>query len=101
MKNSWRLPTVAARDQKLVCAGPYKIFRHPIYFFVLGTNLALALCLPGPMTAALVLISVPVFRHFAIVEEAWMRQRFGDEYERYMERVPRWGLSWPKSRPGS
>lgn len=75
----------------LVTQGMYAHCRNPMYFanaFLLA-GLALA-----SNSWVFVLVGVPLvlFMHRAIVaaEEAFLRGKFGIEYEEYCQRVPRW-----------
>jgi protein-S-isoprenylcysteine O-methyltransferase Ste14 len=77
--------------KKLVVNGPYRIVRNPMYWSV----------------AFVMLGEAAVFRSFALVElaaafalgvilfvllyeEPTLREKFGEEYEAYRKRVPRW-----------
>ncbi len=82
---------------KLVTSGPYAYVRNPLYlgnfltalgFTVaftgknsLGTKCALAACALGSMAA----LYATIIPH----EEEYLRERFGEEFDRYCERVPR------------
>ncbi len=74
----------------LVMRGPYRVTRHPIYTGVLG-------CLWGVVLAADsaaglltwgVFFSAMIYAH-TLAEEALLRERFGEAYERYRREVPR------------
>ena len=76
-------------DFTLRTDGPYAITRNPqytgsfpVYFGVaIGTNSLLALVAAALMCTTLVVM--------VLAEESWLRERFGDEYDRYCQRVPR------------
>jgi protein-S-isoprenylcysteine O-methyltransferase Ste14/uncharacterized membrane protein len=75
----------------LVTTGPFAWSRNPIYL-----ALALLLVSLGIWTRnAWLLVLLPptlllVTRHVIRREEAYLCQRFGERYQRYRERVPRW-----------
>jgi len=86
--SNWSGTVTVKENHALVRTGPYAWVRHPIYTgllaAILGTGIArgelrgvwaLALC-----TAA--------FVSKLRTEERWMREVFGDEYERYRAAVP-------------
>ena len=78
---------------KLETDGPYAFVRHPIY--LAGVPLLLGTCLlysqvTGPdLVAGLVLLAL---FHLRVVrgEEPALRRQFGQSYEKYCRRVPRW-----------
>jgi protein-S-isoprenylcysteine O-methyltransferase Ste14 len=82
---------------KLVTAGPYAYVRNPLYLGNFITAAGFAIAFTGdnsPATRrALVFGSLCVMAavYAAIVphEEAFLRERFGEAFDRYCERVPR------------
>ena len=77
--------------QHLVVAGPYRHVRNPMISGLLFILLAEALffgSLPlwGLLAFAFILNSV----YIPLVEERGLEKRFGDEYRRYKQHVPRW-----------
>ena len=85
-RNWGRLITVQA-DHQLIRKGPYSIVRHPIYSgFMLATfGTALAIGEVGGLVAtALVVIS---WGYKSTLEEGYMIEHFGAEYEQYRQQV--------------
>jgi protein-S-isoprenylcysteine O-methyltransferase Ste14 len=75
----------------LVTVGPYARSRHPMFvgFTAMYVGSALLLNMTWPLLvlpAVIVLLNVTVVR----CEEGYMRRTFGQAYERYCARVPRW-----------
>jgi protein-S-isoprenylcysteine O-methyltransferase Ste14 len=76
---------------KLVARGPYRYVRNPM---ITGVGMILA----GQalfFRSWWIAIQLGVFAvvnaiYFPLVEEPGLRRRFGDEYEEYRSRVPRW-----------
>ena len=71
-------------------SGIYSFIRNPLYAgsFILGAGG----CIIGrdPLFAALFFILFPLIYHGVIKgEEAWLIGRYGDDYRRYLEEVPR------------
>jgi protein-S-isoprenylcysteine O-methyltransferase Ste14 len=77
--------------RRFVVVGPYRWVRNPMY-------LAVFLVLAGE---TLLFLSVPLLAYLAVVatgvhvfvvghEEPALADRFGDDYEAYRRRVPRW-----------
>jgi protein-S-isoprenylcysteine O-methyltransferase Ste14 len=87
----------AVTAPKLVTEGPYGHVRNPLYIgnFVTAAGFALAftgrnscaarLALAGGSLAAMAAVYAIIVPH----EEAFLRSKFGEEFERYCERVPR------------
>ena len=75
----------------LVTSGPFRISRNPIYLALSLLVLALGLWMrnawmPLLLPPTLLALHLLVIRR----EERYLRLRFGDRYERYRARVPRW-----------
>jgi len=77
--------------ERLVVAGPYRRWRHPM---ITGVTFALAgLTLIARSTGIAIELAVFVAAnaiYLPLVEEPALVRRFGEDYVRYMERVPRW-----------
>jgi protein-S-isoprenylcysteine O-methyltransferase Ste14 len=77
--------------RRLVVAGPYRRWRHPM---ITGVALALAgLTLIAGSTGIAIELAIFVAInavYLPLVEEPALVRRFGDDYVRYMKRVPRW-----------
>lgn len=82
---------------RLVSGGPYAYVRNPLYLgnFITATGFAIAFTgkNAAPARCALVLGSLAamaaVYATIIPHEEAFLRSEFGDEFDRYCERVPR------------
>jgi protein-S-isoprenylcysteine O-methyltransferase Ste14 len=83
--------------QRLVVAGPYRRFRHPMITGVVCTIFGEAALL-GSGSVALWGVAVAAVNavYLPFVEEPSLVDRFGTDYERYMQEVPRW---LPARRP--
>jgi protein-S-isoprenylcysteine O-methyltransferase Ste14 len=74
-------------NQKIVRTGPYSIVRHPIYTGLL-IGVAGAAIATGSITALSVLaIIFVVFILKSRMEEKFLREEFGEEYEQYRREV--------------
>jgi protein-S-isoprenylcysteine O-methyltransferase Ste14 len=75
----------------LVTGGPYRFTRNPMYLSL--ALLYLATCLIASLAwplATLPLAIAAVQARYIRVEERFLRERFGKEYDRYTRRVRRW-----------
>lgn len=81
----------------LLSEGIYSRIRHPRYLSVFFGSLAVALFANYLASWLLMVLLIPVIYLLAIIEERELLERFGGDYRRYMERVPRFV---PRSRPG-
>jgi protein-S-isoprenylcysteine O-methyltransferase Ste14 len=83
----WSLPLA------LVTVGLYRYSRNPMYIAVALILSGWALGFRSPGLAVYGLIVILAF-HLRVVfgEEPWLERRYGDEWRRYKQRVPRWLL---------
>lgn len=72
----------------------YTKTRNPMYESLALLLLALAIGFASDWTALLI-VPWALVMHFGVVlrEERYLEQKFGDDYRRYKQRVPRYG--WP------
>jgi protein-S-isoprenylcysteine O-methyltransferase Ste14 len=77
--------------QRLVVEGPYAHVRNPMITGVLAVLVGEALIF-GSAAIAIWAAVFAVVNHgfFLVYEEPAVERRFGDEYRRYKEHVPRW-----------
>jgi protein-S-isoprenylcysteine O-methyltransferase Ste14 len=77
--------------QRLVRVGPFRHVRNPMYVGYLTVFFAVGLLLDSPLMA---FVFCPLWwlqtHLLLILEEKHLERRFGDEYRRYKEEVPRW-----------
>lgn len=85
---NWSGIVTLKQDHELICKGPYRLVRHPIYtglvVAVLGTAIA-----QGELRSlfAVALVAAALVRKIGI-EEAFLMQEFGAAYDRYRREVP-------------
>ncbi len=77
--------------ERMVTSGPYKHTRNPMYLSLSLVLIAQAIFLSD----LLALMLMPGFFYYVtrfqiIPEERRMKEKFGDEFERYAEKTPRW-----------
>ncbi len=73
----------------LVQSGLYSVVRHPQYTAGILFSLALTLISQNRLVAVLGIVVVPLLYMDIILADCHELEKFGDEYRRYMERVPR------------
>jgi len=76
----------------LVDSGLYRIVRHPQYVAGILLNIALPMITQHWSVLLSGLTALTVYRSDAIEEEKSNIEKFGEEYKRYMERVPRFNF---------
>ncbi len=85
------LPEVAeGRASKLITEGIYGRIRHPRYLGILFEISAFALFANYLAAYVVVVAAFPLLHLIVLCEERELLDRFGDEYERYAKRVPRY-----------
>jgi protein-S-isoprenylcysteine O-methyltransferase Ste14 len=90
---SWCALYIGGRKaREIVATGPYSISRNPLYLFslvaVLGIGFQTGSLIVGCITAG---IAFAIFLPVIMKEEAALTQRFGQEFDSYRSRVPRFG----------
>jgi protein-S-isoprenylcysteine O-methyltransferase Ste14 len=76
----------------VVATGIYAVVRHPMYLSFLFMSLSLVLVSQHWLNAVLGVIVMVLLYNDMCREENSSLERFGDDYQRYMERVPRMNL---------
>jgi protein-S-isoprenylcysteine O-methyltransferase Ste14 len=72
------------KGREVTSSGPYRFIRHPLYAGSTLMGAGLAVASASPIVAALIGGYVLLFITAAIrTEEAFLRSRFGDAYDRY------------------
>ena len=84
----WSSAITRKEGHRVIDTGPYGLVRHPIYTGLITAVLGTAI-VSGTVRAAvgLVIITVSLLRKRR-TEEAFMRETFPGEYERYSAEVP-------------
>ncbi len=84
-------PRVPEQTRTLVVSGVYRLSRNPMYIGFLFMLIAWALYLAQLHLVLFLPLFVVYMNRFQIApEERFMRQKFGEEYVRYMTSVRRW-----------
>ena len=75
----------------LIREGAYKVTRNPIYVGLILIYFGLCLVLTS-VWMLLLLVPAVIVLHRGVVkrEEDYLSWKFGDDYRRYMDQVPRW-----------
>jgi len=103
MGRIWASAHISGRKcQVLVREGPYSMVRNPLSFFTLLAHLGAGLAFDS-LVIALLMAGAFFVTHWGTVleEERWLQGVFGEEFEDYFRRVPRflpkpWLLSSPR-----
>jgi protein-S-isoprenylcysteine O-methyltransferase Ste14 len=75
----------------LVTNGPYRYSRNPIYVSELALTLGAGLLLRSPAIVLLIPVLFYALTKLAIEpEERHLREKFGEAFERFRARTPRW-----------
>lgn len=78
------------KSHELVTEGPYSMTRNPLYFFSLLGFVGIAFCTRSvSFFICVVAFFVLVYPSVIASEEAFLRGRFGAEFQAYCERTPR------------
>ena len=85
---AWKVLYEAQLAHKLATAGVYNYIRHPQYVGFVLVMFGFLLQWPTLLTLAMFPILVAMYAYLARQEERDVLREFGDEYRRYMARVP-------------
>ncbi len=86
-----------AEESGVIREGVFSLVRHPVYLGSVLFYLALSV-LTCSVFAAVVFVAIMFFYHYiGLYEEKLLVEKYGEEYEEYMKRVPMW-IPWTKKR---
>ena len=84
---NWSGTVTIKQDHELVTSGPYAWARHPIYAGLLLAFVGSAIAIGEWRSVLAVVLAALAFWRKLRIEERWMRDRFGETYPAYCERV--------------
>jgi len=85
---NWSGIVTIKHDHELIASGPYAIVRHPIYTGLLVAFIGWAMACGEWRGVLAVLIAWLALWRKLRLEERWMVERFGQQYEAYCQCVP-------------
>ena len=94
LATAWHVLYRAQRAGQLASAGPYARVRHPQYIAFVLLMLGFLLQWPTLVTLIMFPILIAMYARLARREEAEAHATFGQEWERYAARVPRFFPAW-------
>lgn len=96
MGASWRFTIDRERAGELVTHGVFAWTRNPVYLALVLVGLGVSLAL-GSALLVLLACAAPFYLVYLVRrEERFLMAHYGEAYERYCRRVPRW-LPWPRA----
>ena len=100
LSSAWQVLYDAQRRNTLATTGPYAWIRHPQYAAFVLILLGFLLQWPTLLTLLMFPVLLIMYARLAITEEAQMRRQFGQAFEDYASRTPRFLPHW-RQHPGS
>ena len=94
LSSAWKVLYDAQRRKELATTGPYARIRHPQYVAFVLILLGFLLQWPTLLTLVMFPILLVMYGRLALTEEAEMRTQFGEEFEQYVRRTPRFFPRW-------
>ena len=92
MGDDWRSGTRDGDHTQLITTGLFAYSRNPMMLGVLLAQLGFFLALPSAFTLVCLIVGVSAVVAQVRVEERLLSDRFGEFYEAYKARTPRWLL---------
>lgn len=89
LSSAWNFLYHAQRRHALATNGPYAKIRHPQYVAFVLILLGFLLQWPTLLTLVMFPILLMMYGRLAITEEKEMQAQFGEEFDRYAARTPR------------
>lgn len=89
LSKAWNVLYHAQRRHTLATAGPYARIRHPQYVAFVLILLGFLLQWPTLWTLVMFPVLFVMYARLAAKEESEMATRFGDDYQEYAKRTPR------------
>jgi protein-S-isoprenylcysteine O-methyltransferase Ste14 len=83
----WSAQVTLKPGHRLIRSGPYALARHPIYTGILLALIGTAVVVDEYRGVLAMLIALETFVRKLRIEERWLTQEFGAEYERYRKEV--------------
>ena len=80
----------ASLPERLLQSGPYAYTRNPMYLGHLIFLLGLALAFRSRLGWLIFMANLPWFQARVRADEVRLREKFGEEFDDYCRRVPRW-----------
>ncbi|WP_137895353.1 isoprenylcysteine carboxylmethyltransferase family protein [Ramlibacter sp. 2FC] len=94
LSSAWHVLYHAQRHGILATTGPYARIRHPQYLAFVLILLGFLLQWPTLLTLLMLPVLLFMYARLAMTEETEMRAQFGEAYERYTRRTPRFIPYW-------
>jgi protein-S-isoprenylcysteine O-methyltransferase Ste14 len=94
LSSAWNVLYHAQRRHALATTGPYAWIRHPQYVAFVLILFGFLLQWPTLLTLVMFPILLLMYKNLAAAEDAEMRAQFGDAFERYVQRTPRFVPRW-------
>lgn len=89
LSNAWHVLYHAQRGHSLATTGSYARIRHPQYVAFVLILLGFLLQWPTLLTLLMFPVLLAMYGRLAITEEAEMQAQYGETFQRYAERTPR------------
>ena len=100
LASAWNVLYHAQRRNALAVSGPYARIRHPQYVAFVLILIGFLLQWPTLLTLLMFPVLVVMYRRLATTEEAEMRKTFGNDFDFYAARTPKFFPSLRRSNAG-
>jgi protein-S-isoprenylcysteine O-methyltransferase Ste14 len=85
--SNWSSRPAIHEDHTITRTGPYAIVRHPIYTGILTGILGTAIATGALLAFISLLVILVLFLIKILMEEQFLKEEFGEDYERYRHEV--------------
>lgn len=94
LSSAWKILYDAQRREELATTGAYARIRHPQYVAFVLIMLGFLLQWPTLLTLVMFPILLVMYGRLALNEEVEVHAQFGEEFDRYAQRTPRFFPRW-------
>jgi protein-S-isoprenylcysteine O-methyltransferase Ste14 len=89
VRKLFKVKVVSSNDSKLITSGAYSLLRHPLYMAWILIFSGASFILDSPLAIIFIpILILLLYLHSIYEEKRFLIPNYGDDYIRYLEKVP-------------